>query len=113
MSVRISSAVSRRKSNSIGLEQEEEIYGSHKQKAQGFRHSSMRLLRCYQTSVSPLLATLLSVLAPRTGSLFPRGGTNCYQESQAQQALQKVSCSFWTVPAKFLGRALIGQDRVT
>lgn len=67
MSVRISSATSRRNSKPIGLKQKEEIIGFCKEKAQGFRHSWMQALRCYQTSVSPLLAMLFSVLAPHIG----------------------------------------------
>lgn len=43
----------------------------------------------------------------------PKRGTNAYRQSEAQQALQKVSCFFLTVPAKVLGRDLIGQARVT
>ena len=109
-------AASDRTSDSIGLNQKEEIIGSPKQKAQGFRHSWMQVFRgCDQASSSPLLAVcwLLvlasSVLASCTGQLSPRGGRNGHQQLQAQQAMQKIGFSLLTFPAKVPGRVLIGQ----
>lgn len=64
MSVRIPLATSDRKSNSIGLKQKGKIIGSHKQKAQDFRHSWIQVLRRhYQASLSPLSAILSSAQA--------------------------------------------------